>query len=191
MPQEIAKVACYVVHDDHLLVFTHDDLPMTVTGVQVPAGSIKPGESPAQAAIRELFEETGRWGQVVRSVGVQRYDLRPARDEVAIRHYFQMKLADADVTERWVAGEFDPSSGGEAVIWTCWWLPLADAHVLAAGFGGYLAQCFQRMTPRSGSACGHHRQAGSFHARRICRRRWICSHDGNQSALPRLRRRSS
>ena len=135
MPREVAKVACYVVHDNHLLVFTHDHQPMAVTGVQVPAGSIKPGESPEEAAARELFEETGRPGQVIRRVGVQEYDLRPGRDEIAVRHYFEMRLTDADVSERWVAGESDPSHGGSAAVWTCWWIPLTDAHVLAAGFG--------------------------------------------------------
>ncbi|WP_247826827.1 NUDIX domain-containing protein [Arthrobacter antioxidans] len=58
-PCEVQKAVCYVVHDGHLLVFTHDDTPITDTGVQGPAGSIKPGESPEQAAIRELLEETG------------------------------------------------------------------------------------------------------------------------------------
>ena len=85
MPREVAKVVCYVVHDNHLLVFTHDHEPMEVTGVQVPAGSIKPGESPEEAAVRELFEETGRPGQVIRRVGVREYDLRPGRDEIAVR----------------------------------------------------------------------------------------------------------
>lgn len=135
MPREVAKVACYVVHDNHLLVFTHDHHPMAVTGVQVPAGSIKPGESPEVAAVRELFEETGRPGQVIRRVGVREYDLRPGRDEIAVRHYFEMRLANADVSERWAAGESDPSNGGSAAVWTCWWIPLTDAHVLAAGFG--------------------------------------------------------
>lgn len=55
-----------------------------------------------------------------------------------MRHYFEMRLTDANVTERWVAGESDPSSGGEGAVWTCWWLPLAHAHVLAAGFGELL-----------------------------------------------------
>ncbi|WP_159618873.1 NUDIX domain-containing protein [Arthrobacter zhaoguopingii] len=132
------KVACYVVHDGHLLVFTHDELPMTVTGVQIPAGSIEPGESPEEAAVRELFEETGRHGQVVRGVGIQRYDLRPARDEVAVRHYFRMRMTAADVAERWTAGESDPSHGESGTSWTCWWIPLTDAHVLAAGFGALL-----------------------------------------------------
>jgi len=146
MSREVHKAVCYVVHDEHILVFTHRDVPLTVTGVQVPAGTIEVGESAEQAAVRELFEETGRRGHVVRQVGVQRYDLRPMRDEVAVRHYFQMTLPDADVTERWPAGEPDPGAGGPAVAWDCWWLPLEQAHVLAAGFGGLLGAMLDEMS---------------------------------------------
>ncbi|WP_442864263.1 NUDIX domain-containing protein [Arthrobacter sp. ATA002] len=71
------------------------------------------GESPEEAALRELLEETGRQGCLVRSVGIQRYDLRPARNEIAVRHYFQLSMPDADLTERWSAGEPDSSLGGE------------------------------------------------------------------------------
>ncbi|WP_016933121.1 NUDIX domain-containing protein [Rhodococcus sp. R1101] len=146
MPREVHKAVCYVVHDDHMLVFTHRDVPLTVTGVQVPAGTIKLGESPEQAAVRELFEETGRRGHVVRPVGLQRYDLRPVRDEVAVRHYFRMAMPGADVTERWSAGESDPATGGPVVVWDCWWLPIAEAHVLAAGLGGLLGTMLEEMS---------------------------------------------
>ncbi|RJT75656.1 NUDIX domain-containing protein [Arthrobacter cheniae] len=138
MPREVQKVACYVVHDGHLLVFTHNDVPITETGVQVPAGSIQPGETSEEAAIRELFEETGRHGHPVRGVGTQEYDLRPARDEIAVRHYFHMNMEDVDLAERWTAGELDPSHGGASINWTCWWMPLTNGHVLAAGFAGLL-----------------------------------------------------
>lgn len=138
MPLEVDKVVCYVIHDEHLLVFTHDTVPLTTAGVQVPAGSIEPGEPPERAAERELLEETGRPGRVVRSLGVERYDVRPTRDEVAVRHCFLMSVPQADVAERWSAGEHSRSDGGEAVSWTCWWIPLQDAHVLAAGLGGRL-----------------------------------------------------
>ncbi|MFF0575569.1 NUDIX domain-containing protein [Streptosporangium saharense] len=43
------KVLCYVVRDGRLLVFRHTDHG----GIQVPAGSIKPGERPKEAALRE------------------------------------------------------------------------------------------------------------------------------------------
>lgn len=38
------KAVVYVIKDGKLLVFTHDGLPLTRTGVQVPAGTVKPGK---------------------------------------------------------------------------------------------------------------------------------------------------
>lgn len=90
-----------------------------------------------QAAVHETHEETGQHEQVVRVVGVQRYDLRPTRDDAAVRCYVHGRLEAADLTERWTAGESDTSSGVPGMSWT-WWLHLADAHVLAAGFGGLI-----------------------------------------------------
>lgn len=91
MPTETEKVVCYVVRDGRLLVFTHDDLPLQVTGVQVPAGTVKPGEGLENAAVRELFEETGLRAHRIHYVGTHPYDLRPARNEIAVRHYFLME----------------------------------------------------------------------------------------------------
>lgn len=52
-----ARVACYVLDGDRLLVFDHRNHPEA--GTQVPAGGIEAGESVAQAAVREVREETG------------------------------------------------------------------------------------------------------------------------------------
>lgn len=137
MTRIVEKVVCYVVHDAHLLVFTHDDVPLTVTGVQVPAGTTEAGEAPADAAVRELREETGLTGVVLRQLGTADYDVAPMRDEIARRHFVEMAVADADVTARWSAGEPDAAGCGTHA-WTCWWMPLRDAHVLAAGLGAKL-----------------------------------------------------
>ncbi len=51
------KAFAYITHKCRLLVFRHVDVPEA--GVQVPAGTIEPGESPAQAMMREAREETG------------------------------------------------------------------------------------------------------------------------------------
>lgn len=51
MPREVHKAVCYVVHDEHILVFTHRGVPMTVTGVQVPAGAVEVGESPERGTV--------------------------------------------------------------------------------------------------------------------------------------------
>jgi len=138
MTRIVEKVVCYVVADGHLLVFTHDDEPLTVTGVQVPAGTVARDEDPAGAAVRELREETGLEGVVVRSLGVEDYDLAPARDEIARRHFFEVSVADPDVSDIWFAGEPDAADGGGPRSWTCWWMPLPQAHVLAAGLGARL-----------------------------------------------------
>ncbi|WP_210250507.1 NUDIX domain-containing protein [Arthrobacter yangruifuii] len=66
MVTPVRKVVCYAVQQGHLLVFTHKDVPLEITGVQVPAGTIRPGEEAAAAAVRELHEETGRSGRVLR-----------------------------------------------------------------------------------------------------------------------------
>ncbi|WP_460799192.1 NUDIX hydrolase [Microbacterium sp. GXF0217] len=135
----VRKVVAYVVHDGDLLVFTHDDVPLDVAGVQVPAGSIEPGEEPGVAVVREALEETGVATRVIRDLGVEVYDVWPSKPELHERHFFQLAPVEHSVPERWSAGEEDPSGGGQTQRWTCRWIPLAQAHVLCAGFGAKLA----------------------------------------------------
>jgi 8-oxo-dGTP pyrophosphatase MutT (NUDIX family) len=134
----VEKAVCYVIAEGHLLVFTHDDVDILVTGVQVPAGTVEEDETPAQAAARELLEETGLQGTVTQSLGTELYDLSPAREEVARRHFFQLKVVDADVRAVWRGGEDDPATGNSPGSWTCRWIPLTQAHVLAGGLGARL-----------------------------------------------------
>lgn len=135
----VQKAVAYVVHRGRLLVFTHDDVPIEVTGVQVPAGTVDVGESPAEAVVREVREETGLEVSVVRDLGVELYDVRPGKDEVHERHYFHLVPVEDSVPERWQAGEDQPSTG-RAQRWTCWWTPLDQGHVLCAGFGALLGR---------------------------------------------------
>ena len=51
------KVLCLVVRGEALLIFEHVDIPEA--GVQVPAGGVEVDETPSQAAVRELCEESG------------------------------------------------------------------------------------------------------------------------------------
>ncbi|UBV43461.1 NUDIX domain-containing protein [Deinococcus taeanensis] len=51
------KALCLVTRPGQLLVFEH--VPAGQAGVQVAAGGVEPGETSAQAAVRELREETG------------------------------------------------------------------------------------------------------------------------------------
>lgn len=51
MPEKVTKdkVLCYVVRDGRLLVFRHTNYSYEEVGIQVPAGSIREGETPEAA----------------------------------------------------------------------------------------------------------------------------------------------
>ena len=53
------RVIVYIVRGDRLVVFVHEDDedPLLESGLQVPGGTIEPGETPAEAALREAREE--------------------------------------------------------------------------------------------------------------------------------------
>ncbi len=58
MNPTVHKVTCFITRTQksgtNLLLFNHP-----IAGVQIPAGTVNPGEDPVTAAHREAFEETG------------------------------------------------------------------------------------------------------------------------------------
>ena len=123
----VGKALCYVVCDGRLLVFRHRDFPEA--GVQVPAGTLHPGEEPASGAIREAEEETGRSGfRVVRKLGTVDHEHRDAeRHEIHERHIFLVDPPPG-LPDAWshLAEE------GNGDFWFEFsWLPLSTEIVLA------------------------------------------------------------
>ncbi len=51
------RVLAYITQGDRLLVFRHTQ--SVEAGIQVPGGTVEPGESPEAAALREAQEESG------------------------------------------------------------------------------------------------------------------------------------
>ncbi|WP_225053676.1 NUDIX hydrolase [Nocardia sp. alder85J] len=72
----VRKAVCYIVRDDRLLVHRHPGHSWEQVGVQVPAGTVRDGESAADAAIREAGEETGLTGCTTEAVEPVRRNLR-------------------------------------------------------------------------------------------------------------------
>ncbi len=134
------KVVAYIVRDDRIVVLRHADLPWDEAGLQVPAGTIRPGELPEDAVLREAREETGLSGlRIVRYLGVGEYDMRSYSDAVHARHYFHLAIDADELPERWEA--FEDSDGvGEPIRFELYWVPLGNAHVIGAGQGALLGR---------------------------------------------------
>ncbi len=140
--RSIVKVVIYVVHRGHLLVFVHPDAPEA--GLQVPAGSVEPGEEPLAAARRELEEETGIQTATLQSLGTARYDMSGhGRDEIHERSFFLAEpLEDESIDRRWKHLETHDGVG-EPDVFELYWLPLDRPGLeseLAAGQGALLGE---------------------------------------------------
>ncbi len=119
------KVVCYIVRSGHVVTFTHDNHPLDEVGVQVPAGTIKTGETPEAAALREAVEETGLRGlRVVRKLGEGDYDISPYRHEIMRRHFFELTTDDCPRAPWWGANQTlraaapDPHGPAVGHLWT-------------------------------------------------------------------------
>ncbi|MFI7215312.1 NUDIX domain-containing protein [Micromonospora maritima] len=135
------KVVAYIVREGRLLVFVHaDDEGFDESGLQVPAGTVRAGEPPEQAVLREASEETGLHGlRIERYLGAAEWDMRPYADAVHVRHFFHLSVGAVDVPDRWIAEERG-DGGAEPVRFELYWLPLRQGHVLSAGQSALLGR---------------------------------------------------
>lgn len=137
--QPVLKVLAYVTRTHQgrpqLLVFTHRDYLQA--GLQVPAGTVEPGEAPEIAVVRETGEESGLEGLILfRKLGVFLYN-NPEWQQLNERHVFHL-LAPEHTAEhwQWIENDGGKSSGGYVFLFR--WEDL-DANIdLAGNQGDYL-----------------------------------------------------
>lgn len=123
---------------------------------QMPQGGLKRGEEPAQAALREIEEETGLPPESLESIGVfpelLAYELPPElRSEKTgrgqVQYWFFFHLTDGAVTPRL-------PSGGEFRAWK--WMEFPDLVQRTVDFRrpvyGRLLEYFERNIEKRGSA---------------------------------------
>ena len=137
------KVYAYITCEGHLLVFKHVDFPEA--GIQVPGGTVEPGEDPAKAVLREVREETDlKDVALIKYLGSVERDLSDfGLDEIHQRHYFHCRL-DSFPSQSWIAFEQDPSDGSESPIaFHFYWVTLDSVPVLDGGTDEMLAKIRQ------------------------------------------------
>ena len=98
------RAYAYITNGSRLLLFTHPEAPEA--GIQVPAGTIEPGEDPQDAVMREAKEETGltelRYEQFLAQ---DTRDMRDCgRDELQYRWFFHLSV-QGPIEKTWRHGE--------------------------------------------------------------------------------------
>jgi 8-oxo-dGTP diphosphatase len=145
------KAFAYVTHHHpeqgyRLLVFSHPNAPEA--GIQVPAGTMRPEESPAEAALREAYEETGLPDlELVGFLGEQVRDMWGfGRDETHHRHFFHVRCL-GEPPAVWRHYESDPDDGSpESPLFELFWAPLPDGvPELIADHGVMLPMLLARL----------------------------------------------
>lgn len=143
----VRKAFAYVTSGSRLLVFTHPLFPEA--GIQVPAGTMKPGERPADAALREAIEESGLPTlRIERFIGRDVFDARTVgREEYNDRWFFHI-VCEGDVPETWSHGEHDASDGTSGIIpFDFFWVDLASGvPSLIAGHGRFIPELRRRVS---------------------------------------------
>lgn len=136
MKKVVEKVVAFVLHGDRVAVFRQDD---DDSGLQVPAGTLRDGEEPADGALREAQEETGLTGlRVMHYLGTYEWDISPIREEIQRRHVFQLAV-DGTPPGIWTSQELHDGERLPTNLYFSW-LPLGHPELadLVVGQGTFL-----------------------------------------------------
>lgn len=145
----VHKAYVYLTCGARLLVFDQPDQP--AVGLQVPGGTLDPGESHLQGARREFREETGLELAVALDHLTDQevlFDNERGRD-LHCRRLYHARICSAP-RESWEHYEMTPSGGGAPIRFHLHWIdlfgPLArDAGRFFLGFGDLLDALRQRV----------------------------------------------
>ncbi len=92
--QDIQRVAAYgvVQRNGRLLLVRLTDLTASPGAWSLPGGGIDHGEHPAEAVVRELYEETGLHGRVVGVLDVDSHMRESVIDQEVLQRYHAVRI---------------------------------------------------------------------------------------------------
>lgn len=140
------KVYAYITAGNRLLVFQQRDYPEA--GIQVPGGTLEPGEDPQTGVMREVSEETGLQRLKFEALlGVDEFDLTPYGVNELQRRYFYHLRWDGDALESFEHQEQFPSDGETLPItFEFRWVELPEEIPwLMSGQGRFLPELCHRL----------------------------------------------
>jgi 8-oxo-dGTP pyrophosphatase MutT (NUDIX family) len=140
------KAVIYVTSGIHILVFREPDYPEA--GVQPPGGTVTDGETTAEGAARELFEETGIRIAPTDLVEIGMQDYEYTSGGTLHRHartYFHA-VTNEPIDRTWTCVETNPDGPTDhEILFALFWTPLTADLVLFGELDHCLAVLRQRI----------------------------------------------
>lgn len=118
------RAFCYITAEEHIVLLAHVDHPHLA--LQIPGGTIEPGEQPADAALREAIEETGLTSlSNGRLLGEDVYDMREyGHQEIIHGWFYHFTVPGFEFGQRWRHEELHAHGGGGPISYELSWYPL-------------------------------------------------------------------
>ena len=140
------RAYAYITSGSRLLLFTHPGAPDA--GIQVPAGTIEPGENPRDAVMREAEEETGLTAlRYVRFLARDTMDMRfCGSDELQHRWFYHLSV-EGPTEETWCHGEYG-EDGSLIHPFDFFWADIKTLPRLVAGYDDKIDLLMESMGAR-------------------------------------------
>lgn len=128
----IHKAYAYVVRQHNntqqLLVFKHQQIP--AAGVQVPKGTVEPGEEWAEAVLREVEEETGLRATIQRFLTSDYIE----QDGQLVNRHFYMLTVEEERSE-WL--HYPTGHLEKGLTFHCYWIDKQQLSIIYPAMADY------------------------------------------------------